>query len=529
MPPHRSVRPHLLALAALCAITYFLGLTSHGLTNFQEAQRVLVARQMHERGDWLVPMLNDQPYLAKPPMVYWCQLTIAKIRGGAPNELDLRLTVALAGLIGVLATYLVTRRLLHDENDPAFAPTAAFWASLMLATGILYVRSSRIGELDILLVPFVVISIGAIAAAWRMHRLENKTNFAAIIIATLAAVGAALTKGPPGVLVIALAAYGGIAWHAAVDSSLAPSKRARALFITYSRTHPIAVIGAPLGMLWLWGRAVQGRIGAEAVLAAAGAEAEDNLRFFVAQAPLKNLEAVSYGVGLGSIAAIAALIAWIRFRPRIRAMWFIPVAWVVLSLVAFSVLGKGVPRYLTPVWPGVAMIGGLFVALASRQLLIPKRLTMPLGVAVVVLALSQSVWYGYGREARYAWRSPRAFMAELEQAIGPDEVLGSFEFWTPAAEFYAGRRVQPIGDVRIRPSMSGGAAWTLEEFAAQLRDDGSTLTVLARTTQPGDMDQRSAVDRLAGAELVVQEIPLSSEFKIDSGRHEVRAFRVSGI
>ena len=529
MQPHRTTRLHLLALAALCAITYFLGLTSHGLTNFQEAQRVLVARQMHERGDWLVPTLNDQPYLAKPPMVYWCQLTIARIRGGEPGELDLRLTVALAGLLGVLATYLVARRLLHDDDDPAFAPTAAFWASLMLATGILYVRSSRIGELDILLVPFVVIAIGAIAAAWRTHRLEGKTHFAAVIIATLAAIGAAMTKGPPGILVIALAAYGGIAWYTAVDRSLAPSKRARSLLITYSRTHPIAVLGAPLVVLWLWGRMVQGQIGSEAVMAAAGAEAEDNLRFFVAQAPLKNLEAISYGVGLGSFAAIAALIAWIRFRPRIRAMWFIPVAWVVLSLIAFSVLGKGVPRYLTPVWPGVAIIGGMFVALASRRLAVPRRLTVPLGIGIVVLAASQSVWYGYGREARYAWRSPRAFMAELDQAVGPDEVLGSFEFWTPAAEFYAGRRVQPIGDVRIRPSMSGGSAWTLEELAQRLCDNGSTVTVLARTTQPGDMDQRSAVDRLAAAGLVVQEIPLSSLFKIDSGRHEVRAFRVSGM
>src|SRR5690606_5322492 len=47
-----TLRVHLLALGALCAVTFFIGLTTHGLTNWQEAQRALVAREMAQRGDW---------------------------------------------------------------------------------------------------------------------------------------------------------------------------------------------------------------------------------------------------------------------------------------------------------------------------------------------------------------------------------------------------------------------------------------------------------------------------------------------
>src|SRR5687768_2218011 len=98
---------HLLLLTAVCGLTYLPGLTAHGLTNWQEAQRALVAREMQSRGEWIVPTVNDRPYLAKPPMIYWWQLAIAKARGAQSGEFELRLTVALAGWLGVVALYLV--------------------------------------------------------------------------------------------------------------------------------------------------------------------------------------------------------------------------------------------------------------------------------------------------------------------------------------------------------------------------------------------------------------------------------------
>jgi 4-amino-4-deoxy-L-arabinose transferase-like glycosyltransferase len=78
-PPTRARRTilELIALTLLCAFTYGFGPTHHGLTNWQEAQRALVAREMFDRGDWIVPHANARPYLAKPPLIYWCQLGLA--------------------------------------------------------------------------------------------------------------------------------------------------------------------------------------------------------------------------------------------------------------------------------------------------------------------------------------------------------------------------------------------------------------------------------------------------------------------
>src|SRR5207248_897606 len=111
----------------LCWLVYLPGLTTQGLANWQESQRALVAREMQSRGEWIVPTVEGRPYLAKPPMIYWCQIAIARARGAVSGEFELRLTVALAGWAGVLATYLVGRRMLAARAgvlgpDPGVGP-----------------------------------------------------------------------------------------------------------------------------------------------------------------------------------------------------------------------------------------------------------------------------------------------------------------------------------------------------------------------------------------------------------------------
>jgi len=219
LPPRRSsLWWYAVLLTALCLLTYFPGLASHGVTNWQEGQRLIVARDMQSRGEWIIPSVSGRPYIAKPPMIYWAQIALANTLGQTVELWHLRFIAALAGLLGVLATFGAARELLTpDRPNPdqqRFADRAAFWSAAILATGILYVRASRIGELDILIVPFVAAAVWAVARAFRTHRQQRRTNWPAVLLATLAATGAVLTKDP-GLLYIALAAYGGIAiWYA---------------------------------------------------------------------------------------------------------------------------------------------------------------------------------------------------------------------------------------------------------------------------------------------------------------------------
>ncbi|MFM9994184.1 MAG: ArnT family glycosyltransferase [Phycisphaerales bacterium] len=595
-----------LLLSALCGLVYFTGLTTRGLSNWQEAQRALAAREMQERGDWIVPTINGKPYLAKPPLFYWCQLVIAELRGGRAGELDLRLTVALAGWLGVLATYVVTRRLLEprplhtlDEanaGDADYPRRAAFWASLFLATGVLYVRRSRIGELDIVLAPLTVIAVGALYAAWRSHVERGRTHWAALLVATLAGAGATLAKGPPALLPIALAGYGGMAlaplmrrmlrgsdapasnrpllrearvrlgaligaigfvaggiassWSESSSSdralgsalfavmglllggfvgAMASREYLLSLWRALTRTHPIAVLGLPALALWAWLWAARARVGDAFVMGTIDTEARDNLRLFLLESPVNNLEAATYAVGIGSALSLAAWGWLVLGRPRIAPGLAFAAAWAVLSLIAFSTLGKGVARYLTPVWPAVAILGGAWFAWRPppRGRPWPLAVRMPVYAAVAMLAVAQGVWYG----ALGAKQSltPREFIAELlgpSRGVDPAR-LGMFEFDTPQVDYYVGGHVESFLGEGPHPDLIGVGPRTLTDLARDLHETGETFTLLVRRTTPKFMqDTPPALDRIRDAGLIVEEVPMTREFFIDNGRTPIGAYRV---
>lgn len=605
-PSHNAARTRrdLLLLAALCAVVYATGLTVHGVANWQEAQRIVVAQEMQRRGDWLVPTINDKPYLAKPPVIYWCQLALARLTGTQVGLWQIRLTVALGGLTGVLATYLVARRLMMlGSTDPPtripvdhrdWAREVALWSALGLATGVLYVRSSRTGELDILLAPLTVIAVGAVAAAWDTARTRRRTNLGAVALATAATAVAAMTKGPPAIMVIALATYGGMALWAAFSGEPAANppapdappansihtprwinvtgaaagfagaagpglravaeaghawgvallgmcgavvgvttarlllsrRRAMALLWLWSRTHPLAVLGIPVLVLWGWHRMVMARIGPEAARLVAE-EAEENLQLFQPESPMLNFGVATYAVGLGSIAAMGTLLWFIKDRPRWRTGWWIAAAWALLGLIAFSLLGKGVQRYLTPVWPGIAILGGMLLGTMVLDRGRPGRIRTALGVVVALAALGQAFWYAYGRERWYGHKSPRALIAEIvrpEYGVNPERLV-TFEFHTAAVDAYLGRWVQTVGDTGMRPAIMGGESWTLPEFVRRVRESGETWTVLLRAAARREGEKPPA-ERLAEAGLVVQTMPIQSRFTIDTGRSDVTAVRV---
>lgn len=631
-PPARA-RLHVLVLLLLCAVAYFPGLDRHGVTNWQEAQRLVVAREMQDRfhahraephnddgpawRELLLPTSNTRPYLAKPPMIYWAQIGVAEALGDRVELWHLRLVVALAATIGVIACYFSARIILSPDSPaaglggvqlgPELVGRAAFWAAACLATGILYVRSGRIGELDILLVPSCTIAIGAVAHAWRTHRARRGTSIGSVAIAVIATSLAALTKDP-GVMIVGLAAFGGIGLWAAlapagtpVDVALVRGRgrapleslpstslglhrfavaiaasfglatviatlrggevdslgdllgllvlvamaafvgfvlgrmfvplRFRAMLVALSRTHPLLVIGVALMVRLAWGWTVAGIIGTGQAENLVRQEVEDNIRLFVAEAPINNLEAVSFGVGLGSIAAIVSLIWLIRDRTRPPASWFQLFAWLAFTLIAFSILGKGVQRYLTPMWPAVAMLGGVSIASAvalSQSSCRACRWVRPaLTLGVIALALGQGWWYGFGRE-RNAERSPRDLIAELRarQHVTTRRIV-SIEFSTPALDYYLDRHVLCVGDPRVSESMAGGGWWTFDRLKQWLERKGPVFALMRTGATPGEPPGTpTAIERFRAMGVEVSEVATHSGFRIDKDRSDVRCYRL---
>lgn len=554
-PTARHVLLRCGVLTLLCIGVYFFGLTSHGLTNWQEAVRASVAREMHQKNEWFVPTRGGQPYLAKPPMIYWAQRGVAILRGDRAftNEFEVRFVVATFGLLGVLTTYLVGRQLLrrNEDDDPAShvsADRAAFWGALTLAVGILTTRSARVGELDILLVPFVVVGIGALVVAWRGWLRDRRTRWGAIILGTLAACGATLTKGPPALLVIILGGIGSLlAWGAMEGMRTTPVRwrcpiivgvlsglglalggvlhyeesrdwigvigffmmgvptgialalamrpaAIRAWGPAILRTHPWFVLGIPVLAFVGWGRLVSQRIGAEEVARLAQAELDDNLRMLVPGSIINNAGFFIYA--LAPLAIVAMLLAIVMWRRRgtlmtsSRVNVLVPIVWAALGFVAFSTLGKGVARYLTPVWPAIALLTGIVIArwLAMLAEGNRRRACVMLWAIVLIAGAGQAWWYGIGRERVEPDRSPRAIAKVLNVApeFTPSRI-GTLDFEEPGLDWYVGDRAEQW---RARKPDSMGK---LREIVAK---SDSPYTLLVRRQSPRIIERFGDAERL---------------------------------
>ncbi len=96
IPPTGGARTiDILLVLAVALFVNCAGIGSGPLAG-TEGHRALVAHQMVRSGDYLLPRLYDQIYLAKPPLHYWILAGMEKLTGRA-DELIWRLPSAVAG------------------------------------------------------------------------------------------------------------------------------------------------------------------------------------------------------------------------------------------------------------------------------------------------------------------------------------------------------------------------------------------------------------------------------------------------
>lgn len=573
----RSKRVDLILLTLLCAFTYLFGITDYGVASWHEAIRLVTAIDMQEQGHWLVPTIAGEPYLSKPPLLYWTTIAFAELAGQKVSLVHLRLAIAMYGWLSVVLTYLAGRSMLAEGLgwSKSRASHAAFWAGLFLATGFLHVRLSRTGAIDMAVTPFVVAAVWAGVTSWR--KSGNWRLSAPLTVAMFAIAGAAaLVKGPPTLLAIACAlAGGGLGWLA-VNQRPASSPIARGFpyltgvvvfaiaavrinnvsafigsiiagllagwlvwgVVRLSRAGiteivrtlwvlqiPAAVVGSLLP-LFVWSRLVAARIGEQAVQANAVTEMNENLTLFNPESSSELFTAAAYGCGLGSIYALIA--CWLLLTRRLRPTpgLAVAVAWVGVTLLAFIAFSTGSTRYITPMLPGVALLGAAaWVTLRDH----PRRewMTTWTAGAVIFLAVAQAWWYGDGRNRVIAHHSPRDFFREIVHRESIDTSrLATWGFWNGGLTAYAGHTVWPITREGFGMDAPAGV-WTLDEFADRVRTDSAPWILLISYRGINETETPEIPPEVRALGLTIQPVPIDARYSERKGREPVRAYRVS--
>jgi 4-amino-4-deoxy-L-arabinose transferase-like glycosyltransferase len=153
-----------------------------------ESRYAEIAREMLRGGDWIVPHLQNEPYLDKPPLLYW--LVGASFGLLGMHDWSARLVPALAVHACILITYWLGRRSLGDR--------AAFGGALLLALAPGFLGMGRLLLLDGLLALWVALALLGAFEAVRGERLLWRWWLPAAAAAGLGI----LTKGPVALLLL---------------------------------------------------------------------------------------------------------------------------------------------------------------------------------------------------------------------------------------------------------------------------------------------------------------------------------------
>jgi len=147
-----------------------------------EGRYAQIPKEMLTHNSWVVPTLQGEAYLDKPPLMYWLVALSYRAFGISPESA--RLVPAICVHLTILAVYLIGRRSIGER--------AEFWAALLLSVAPGFACVARLLLLDGLLTLCVTMSVLCGFEAVRTGRLKPAWWIAAAIASGLGF----LTKGP---------------------------------------------------------------------------------------------------------------------------------------------------------------------------------------------------------------------------------------------------------------------------------------------------------------------------------------------
>ncbi len=176
---------HYLLICFCFSFCTFPNLGKPSLWDMDEGVNAEAAREMLERGDWIVPTFNFQLRTAKPALLYWLQMTSYRLFG--INEWAARFPSALMSLGTIILVYELGRKI--------FSPKVGLYSSLILSSSILFCCLSHFANPDATLLFFTTLTYYFF---WFWHLSTSGW----LRFATGSAIGfAVLTKGPVGLVI----------------------------------------------------------------------------------------------------------------------------------------------------------------------------------------------------------------------------------------------------------------------------------------------------------------------------------------
>ncbi len=392
----------------------FWGLGTVSLTSLNEGRRALAIKEMFASGNWLLPTLNGELYLTKPPFLYWFSLIFSNL-AGAVNEWTLRLPSALAALVTLWMVYRYSLK--------KFGAWPALFSLQILLANLGFAMLARRAEIEMLL---TMLCVGSLLSAFKYTEAPAKKAWIYLSYFLLAL--AVLTKGPVALLFVTLPLIVAAIWtkDLLIQQVLANLK-GWVIFLAVAASWYLAV-SMQLGFD-IWSVIVK----------------RDMLDKMQAEDVAKPI--LSY-VGW-IIVDFLFLVGILLIRPRAlfhsiiaKREWKLIITAIVVPLIVFSMFSNKHAKYLLPIYPFIAVVLGVWIGQffdASNNRI--KTLILSLGITLPVVF---ACFYMFAEKHVFAYRTSAFSQFQDWEKTVAQGVLYTFGKTDNRIVYYAGSPIKNL-------------------------------------------------------------------------------------
>ena len=339
----RGFRSHRLPVVILIFISFWSFFYNNGAIDMDsmEARNLVTAREIIEHNNWLIPTMNGEIRLAKPPLPTWFAALVSKAAGGTDRLDLLRLPNALTATLLIFFCYGLSCTLSRDRR-------LAFMCAAILATNFLLMKMGQRATWDIFCHSFM---LGAIWAF--VDGLRNNRGWLLFLASGILMGLSFMSKGPVSFFSLLLPFVGS---YLAIFRFAEVANKGRLIALAFV----VCIVISGFWPLYIW------EFHPEALLATTQTETDAWANRHVQ--PFWHYVDFLIFSGAWMVFALAALIKPFAEKriESIKEYRFL-LLWLVLQLLLLSLVPEKKTRYLLPAMIPLSMLAGmLFHGMVDR-------------------------------------------------------------------------------------------------------------------------------------------------------------------
>ena len=370
LPDLNKTHPKILwTTVIVAAIVFFWGLGSMDLLSLNEGRRALAIQEMVSSGNWLLPHLNGELYLTKPPLLYWLSSSLGFIWG--VNEWTLRLPSALAAIAVLIMVY---RYALQQSGK-----WAALFAVQLLIANLGFAMLGRRAEIEMLL---TALCVGSLLSALQYIQSQSSKNW--IILSYFLLALALMTKGPLVILLVTLPLL--------IAAIYSKNPHIKAVLLSGRGWLIFLVVGLT------WYAIVSWQLGFDIWATIAKRDMLDKMQSESAKPILSYLAWIAVDFML----LIGLFLVGVKefFKQQFQqSRQLVLLAATILPLIIFSLFSYKHAKYLLPIYPLIAILLAIKLAEifdaateAKKKIIVIIALLLPIGFAIFYALLEPKVF-----------------------------------------------------------------------------------------------------------------------------------------